>query len=90
MRIWKYPIVVADRVAITMPPGAQFLTAQVQHGTLCLWALVDDTKPDSETRTIAIYGTGNPIPDSPGKYISTFQLFGGDLVFHAFELIETK
>ena len=31
-------------------------------------------------------GTGNPMPDEPGEYIATFQMHGGALVFHAFEL----
>lgn len=86
MRIWKYPLEVTDRLALTMPPGAKFLTVQVQHGKCCLWALVDETKKDTDTRRIAIYGTGNPMPDEPGTYIATFQMMGGDLVFHAFEL----
>ena len=86
MRIWKYPLEVTDRLALTMPPDAKFLTVQMQHGKPCLWALVDETKRDTATRRIAIYGTGNPMPDEPGTYIATFQMMGGDLVFHAFEL----
>lgn len=86
MRIWKYPLEVTDRIALAMPPAAQLLTVQMQHGKCCLWALVDETKKDTETRRIAIYGTGNPMPDDPGRYIATFQAAGGDLVFHAFEI----
>ena len=86
MRIWKYPLGLNDRQALTMPPGAKLLTVQAQgeYGA-CLWALVDERLPDAETRTIAIYGTGTPIPDEPGDYIATFQIMGGELVFHAFE-----
>ena len=70
-----------------MPAGAKILSVQVQRDNCCIWALCDDGKNvKSEKREIAIYGTGNPIPDNPWKYISTFQLFGGDLVFHAFEI----
>lgn len=88
MRIWKYPLEVTDRQALAMPPDARLLTVQVQCGKCWLWALVDETRRnfEFENRCIAIYGTGNPMPDDPGRYISTFQAMGGDLVFHAFEL----
>ena len=86
MRIWKYPLEVTDLTALAMPPGI-LLTVQMQHGKPCLWALVDETKKDTDTKRIAIYGTGNPMPDDPGRYIATFQVMGGDLVFHAFELL---
>jgi hypothetical protein len=86
MRIWKYPIEILDRIDLAMPPGAQLLTIEMQHGKCCLWALVDETKMAMEIRTIAIYGTGNPIPDEPGNYIATFQLESGALVFHAFDV----
>ena len=83
MRIWKYPLEVTDRLALTMPPGAKFLTVQMQHGKPCLWALVDETKRDTATRRIAIYGTGNPMPDEPGTYIATFQMMGERQYFDA-------
>lgn len=87
MRIWKFPLEVADQQKVKMPTGAKILTAQMQGDTCCLWALVDETRPrfEFEIRDIAIYGTGNPMPDEPGDYIATFQIMGG-LVFHAFEL----
>ena len=87
MRIWKWNLSITDNQTLKMPVGAKILSAQVQRGNYCLWALCDDSKGVlSENREIAIYGTGNPIPDNPGKYISTFQLLDGDLVFHAFEV----
>lgn len=86
MKIHKYPLHVTDLQDIKMPPGAQMLSVQVQRNTVCLWALVNDTKPASVNYTIAIYGTGNPMPDEPGSYIGTFQLNYGGLVFHAFML----
>ncbi len=87
MRIWKWNLPITDNQALKMPVGAKILSVQVQHDNCCLWALCDDSKGvPSENREIAIYGTGNPIPDNPGKYISTFQLLDGDLVFHVFEV----
>lgn len=87
MRIWKYPLQVTDEQAVPMPIGSQLMTVQMQNGTPCLWALVDETRnPSGTVKRIAIYGTGNPIPDDPGRYIATFQMSNGALVFHAFEL----
>lgn len=86
MRIWKYDLPIADLLAVEMPKGARILDVQIQRGAVCLWVLCDEAAP-KEPRHIAIYGTGNPIPDEPGEYIATFQMHDGDLVFHAFEVI---
>lgn len=83
--VWKYPITpnVSD---VQMPKGAKVLTVQMQNGQPCMWVLVD---PDEkkETRTFMLIGTGHKV--SPGvdlKYIGTFQLEEGRLVFHLFEV----
>jgi hypothetical protein len=92
MTIRKYPL---DEAAargggawvLTMPPGAEILCVQVQDGVPCVWARVDDDPYDQrprDERVIAVYGTGHA--NTIGKYIDTFQLAGGNLVFHAFEL----
>jgi hypothetical protein len=85
MRIWKFPLAVTDRQTVLLPTGSKLLDVQMQGGACCLWALCDEDAP-KHLRTIAIYGTGNPVPDEPGEYIATFQMHGGALVFHAFEL----
>ena len=85
--IWKFPMDVNDKVKISMPKGAEILTVQTQHETPCIWALVD-TENGKEERYFEIFGTGHPIPNDMGverKYINTFQLKGGALVFHLFE-----
>lgn len=66
-----------------MPQSAEILTAQMQGDQLCLWALVD---PDAkmEKRIILVFGTGHTI-DTVGRYIATFQMGGGALIFHVFE-----
>jgi len=35
---WKYPLEITDEQNLMMPEGAEILTAQMQGGTLCLWA----------------------------------------------------
>lgn len=82
--IWKFPINVTDEQQINVPKGARFLTAQFQHGNLCLWAQVDDSA-FTERRTIRVIGTGHPIPDAASlQYIASVQTMGGNLVFHVF------
>jgi hypothetical protein len=84
--IYKYPFTVDDRIRISMPRAAELLTVQVQHDQPCLWARVDLNAP-AEERPFAIFGTGHPIPgDFSGRYVATFQMNGGWLVFHLFDL----
>ncbi len=82
-RIYKYRLAVTDVQAITMPRGAQLLTVQIQGDAAFLWALIDNHQAPSE-RTIAIFGTGNPLPELCGEYIATFQT--PPFVWHAFDV----
>ena len=83
-RIWKWTLEVTDRQLLTLPRGAEILAVQMQGPSPQLWALCD---PDAfpSAREIAIIGTGHAIEAPPGRYISTFQMHDGQLVFHAFE-----
>jgi len=47
---------------------------------------LDQTNLPTEFPEGPIYGTDNPIPDEPGSFIGTFQMPGGALVFHVFDL----
>jgi hypothetical protein len=81
--VYKFPFAIDDRVVIPMPPRARILSVQVQHGVPCLWALVDFAVLEAQPYAFRIYGTGHPV-DNAGEYIGTFQMNGGDLVFHMF------
>lgn len=71
MRIWKVAIEIVDLQTVITPASAQFLTAQSQGlRNASLWFVCDENAEPQE-RTIAMYGTGNPIPDDPGQYIAT-------------------
>lgn len=74
-----------DNQEIEMPEGAEILTVQMQKTDLCLWAIVD---PEAKKvkRKFNVFGTGHEI-DIKGTYIGTFQMHGGDLIFHVFEII---
>lgn len=92
--IWKFPIPYSlnsmgiqfnDVFAIEMPKDATVLTAQVQGEHAFIWAMVDP-KASVERRKFAMVGTGREIPQraEQWRYIGTFQLHEGGLVFHIF------
>lgn len=88
--IYKYPLEVTDVQTIRLPRHSEILTVQLQHGEPCLWAIVRPELP-LEDRIIEIYGTGHPMREVTGPrlkrvHINTFQMHGGALVFHAFEI----
>jgi predicted regulator of amino acid metabolism with ACT domain len=84
-RIFKYRIKIDDLQEIQMPVGAEILTVQVQQETPCIWAMVDDDVPIMHTRRIETFGTGHAVQEAERKYIGTYQIRNGALVFHVFE-----
>ena len=88
-QIWKFEITPYDS-AIQMPKFSEILTIQTQNGNPCIWALVYPEN-EKEERYFEVYGTGHEIHYDIGinrKYINTFQLESGSLVFHLFERID--
>ena len=90
MRIWKWTLALTDVQTLEMPVGAGILTVQTQGDMPQLWAICDEKATGKDKRHIAFFGTGNPMPDEPGEYISTFQVYDGALVFHAFEVDDER
>lgn len=88
--IWKFPFsVIDDRLVIEMPRGALPLSVQVQHNQPTLWAIVD---PEAEivNHRFCLVGTGHSTPENVGRFIGTFQMFDGSLVFHLFEAAQKE
>lgn len=84
-RIYKYTLNLTDLQEVTMPAGAEILSAANQNGSLCLWALVDTDK-ESRRRFIEIIGTGNPIEKNDNiirRFIGTAVM--NPFVWHVFE-----
>lgn len=80
-RIWKFEL---NNKEVQMPERAEILTLQIQHGKLCVWAMVDP-QAKLETRKFEIHGTGDNVPDDSSLYIGTYQERGGNLIWHVFE-----
>jgi hypothetical protein len=83
--IYKYAIPTTDFQEVRMPRGAEVLCVQMQHDIPCVWALVDREEP-LVGRLFSTYGTGHTINlEESAKYVGTYQLHGGALVFHVFD-----
>lgn len=83
--IHKARLEVTDSQTLMLPAEAKLLTVQVQHGAPCLWYECESTNPP-DPRVILTFGTGHEIPaDLNLAYLGTYQVSGGQLIFHAFE-----
>lgn len=85
MKIFKYPVLVADEFSLVVPKDSVVLSVAVQYGEPVLWALVDEEAASTEVRQFHVIGTGNPIFRQVGRFIGTFQLMGGNFIGHLFE-----
>ena len=85
--IWKFGLRVDDLQTVVMPAGAQVLCVQAQNDAPQLWALVDPSEPTRNVQLRTI-GTGQPLvgEGTPGRYVGTYQMHRGALVFHVFEV----
>lgn len=83
-RVYKFPFGVDDDVTLTMPRDAEIVHVDAQQGVPCVWARVD---PDADLvdRRFRLAGTGHDLPDGL-THVGSFQLAGGALVFHLFEV----
>ncbi|MFX0134751.1 MAG: hypothetical protein ACFFDN_14010 [Candidatus Hodarchaeota archaeon] len=90
-KIYKYQIPFEDVFTMFLPIGAKILMVGDQNDKAYLWALVNPNN-DTEDRYFRLAGTGHPIEhkDENLKYINSFMQLGGRLVWHLFEIIETK
>lgn len=88
LKVYKYPVPMGDYFEVELPRGAQVLKVEDQDGHPRLWALVDPTAPHT-IRRFRFAGTGHPIsdPSSNLRFINTFQIAAGALIFHIFEVV---
>lgn len=88
-KIFKYKLETTDLQQIEMPHGAEILCVQTQDEIPCIWAIVNPTA-NLVSRTFEIYGTGHDFTGlgwrARRRYVGTYQLRKGTLVFHCFEI----
>lgn len=89
LRVYKYTIPVKDYFLLDLPAGAKILTVQVQNDEPQIWALVDPGQKSKVSHNFRVAGTGHDITETKDdlEYIGTFQIAGGQLIFHLFEII---
>ena len=81
MKIFKYPIAVADEQVIEMPFGAEIISVANQNDVICLWAIVDPNSTDKKDVTVQVIGTGKPMPPV-SRFVGT--VLKGPFVWHVF------
>lgn len=90
-RIYKYDLEITGQQFVEMPIANEILTIQNQTGIPRIWAIVNLDSPTTKI-CIEMFGTGQKLPDIDGmigrKYLGTFQLMGGGLVYHVFKRIQ--
>jgi hypothetical protein len=88
--VWKYPVPIQDQFVIVMAKGAKPLCVQLQKDTPTMWTEVDPYGTASN-QMFKLLGTGHirELADTD-KYVGTFQLLDGDLVFHLYHCGEQR
>ena len=66
-KIYKYELEITNLQSVSMPIGANVISANVQNGKLCIWALVD-TRNSDKNKSIAVAGTGYEIDFTVSDY----------------------
>lgn len=85
--IYKYPIPIQDNFELELPARSEVLCVQVQREQPCIWALVNLEHPPIK-RKFLLRGTGHDAATlelNATSYVGSFQLRGGNLVFHLFD-----
>lgn len=84
--MWKFEIPLEDDFELEMPGGAIPLSVGVQRNTPMIWAAVDSATREKERHKFHLRGTGQPLPNlNVSRFIGTFQLWDGRLVYHLFD-----
>lgn len=85
--IYKY-VISGMQCQLTLPRGADILSAHNQSDQVCLWVAVDPYETEVECREIVLLPTGDQISHEDyelSEFIGTVLVSDGDLVFHVFE-----
>lgn len=77
MKIFKYELPIKEKFELELPKNAQIIRVEDVDGKFFLWAIVDETSPDTEKRYFECYKTGQPIDTNISnlKFLGTCKLF---------------
>jgi hypothetical protein len=82
--IHKYQLQLADEQPVEMPSGAEIISAHAQYNVPCIWAIVETDNPTVK-RSIAMCGTGCPVPVGNYRFVGTTVTCEGALIWHIFQ-----
>ncbi|MND83651.1 hypothetical protein D3C80_755210 [compost metagenome] len=82
--IWKTTLQLVDNQTIELPEGHVVLSVMNQRGKIVLYAEVNPEAEQKAVVPIAIYGTGNPVPEAPGRFVGTVTTDNEQLVWHVY------
>lgn len=83
MKIFERELKLADLQVLTVPWNSKMLTVQVQNGVPCIWYESDPNNSLTDIK-IAIYATGQDMPDIKQTYIATFQMEESKKIYHVY------
>lgn len=79
-QIWKFALATTSSL-IRIPKTWRAISAQMQDGTLTMWAIVDPDAPKTQVN-VKVVGTGWPENLEGWQFLSTVQ--DGEFVWHVF------
>lgn len=83
--IFKWTLQLEDEQVLSVPVGTKLLSVQMQHGSPQVWGICFSPASSMKKITVFIHGTGHPITrEVLGRFLGTFQMKDGTLVFHVF------
>jgi hypothetical protein len=84
-KIFKYGGEVKDTFRLSLPKGAEVLSAISQYDKPFVYAMVDPDVSETEDFIFEMYGTGHEIRhDDKFSFLGTIPLYGGQIIFHLF------
>jgi hypothetical protein len=82
--VHKYVVKKDGTRELTLPKGAEILSAVNQFNDLCIYAMVS-TEKELDTYALEVYGTGETIRHTEGyTFLNTVVMLGGNFVCHVF------
>ncbi len=79
--VWKYRLAFGD-TAYAIPAPAEIVSVGEQAGDIVMWVRVD-TEREKQIVLVNVINTGQPLIESPDRFIGTVQMADG-LVRHVF------
>jgi hypothetical protein len=85
--IWQHDLGDYGNADLKLHRGATILHFAEHRGRMCVWEQHDVDEVEVEVRRFRIAVAGDPFPNlMPAHHVGTALFYGGDYVFHLFEL----